>query len=78
MDYDEHHHQHEQKPALESYRELFEFRLSLFFEVLGEQKDLLEEYRKQLELLKKDNAELLREILAYRERGFFPYGPIGF
>ena len=43
------------------------------------QKDYqIEKLKAEIERLKKDNAEMLREIIGFKERGFFSYGPIGF
>ncbi len=57
--------------------------ISIFSKIVYEQDDLLEEYHKQLieqkakmERQGEENAEMLREIIALKERSFFPYGPI--
>ena len=51
---------------------------SIMQERIAELEEQLNKKTVECERLKKDNEEMLREIINFRDRGLCPYGPIGF
>ena len=52
--------------------------VSTMQERIAELEEQLNKKTVECDRLKEDNAEMLREIIGFKTRGFSPYGPIGF
>jgi len=50
---------------------------SIMQERIAELEEQLNKKTVECERLKKDNEEMLREIINFRDRGLYPYGPVG-